>query len=235
MYYDLSNEAQLKNFTGKTVNFSLGPFYISTQQILIGVIVELFASIPSLLLVQLFRRTRSHQKPISSLQTALYKIKPNVEMFVQFFDEKSFFLKNIFSRFSRPNADEKKKKGLTLPWWSIFIAYGLCLILVGLSIIFTIARGIEFGDLKSQQWLTSILSGFFSSVLFTQPLKVKEIFSSIRCNSLWLQIIVLAAFFAFVCRKSNDDTDDKEYLDDTQYDLENDEEYLHSVQVSSFA
>ena len=59
----------------------------------------------------------------------------------------------------------------------MFIAYGVCLILVGLSIFLTIARGIEFGDLKTQQWFTSILSGLLSSILLTQPLKVKRIFS----------------------------------------------------------
>lgn len=37
---------------------------------------------------------------------------------------------------------------------------------------FIIARGIEFGDLKTQKWLTSLLSGFFSSILLIQPLKV---------------------------------------------------------------
>jgi hypothetical protein len=46
-------------------------------------------------------------------------------------------------------------------------------ILVGMSVIFIIARGIEFGDLKTQKWLMSILSGFFSSILLTQPIKVK--------------------------------------------------------------
>ena len=63
---------------------------------------------------------------------------------------------------------------LTFPWWCLFIAYGFCVILVSMSILFIIARGIEFGDLKSQQWLTSIVTGFFSSVLITQPMKVTE-------------------------------------------------------------
>jgi hypothetical protein len=42
------------------------------------------------------------------------------------------------------------------------------------SIIFIIARGIELGDIKSQKWLTSILSGLFSSIFLTQPLKVRH-------------------------------------------------------------
>jgi hypothetical protein len=44
--------------------------------------------------------------------------------------------------------------------------------MIGVSIFFIIVRGIEFGDLKTQKWLTSILTGFFSSILFTQPVKV---------------------------------------------------------------
>jgi hypothetical protein len=65
-----------------------------------------------------------------------------------------------------------KRSSLTFPWWCIFLAYGLSFILVGISILFIIARGIEFGDLKTQQWLTSILTGFFSSIILTQPIKV---------------------------------------------------------------
>ena len=106
--------------------------------------------------MQLFRRIRSHQKQTSSLHQALYKIK----------------------LYSANDVDEKTKKNkvkssLSLPWWCIFIVYGLCVILVGISILFIIARGIEFGDVKTQKWLISILSGFFSSILLTQPMKVR--------------------------------------------------------------
>ncbi len=37
----------------------------------------------------------------------------------------------------------------------------------------------------------------------------------------------MAIFFAFFCRKSNDDKEANEYLDDNQINLDNDEEYLH--------
>jgi hypothetical protein len=75
--------------------------------------------------------------------------------------------------FSKPN--EQKKFVVTFPWWCIFVGYGLSIILVSVSISFIIARGIEFGEVKSEQWLTSILSGFFSSICLTQPLKVRRI------------------------------------------------------------
>jgi hypothetical protein len=63
---------------------------------------------------------------------------------------------------------------VTFPWWCLFIAYGLSLIFAGISIFFIIVRGIQFGDLKTQKWLTSLLTGFFSSIFFIQPLKVNS-------------------------------------------------------------
>jgi hypothetical protein len=73
--------------------------------------------------------------------------------------------------------DKKKQSQLTFPWWCIFIAYGLSFVLSVVSIFFIIVRGIEFGDLKTQKWLTSLISGFFSSILLIQPIKVKHFLS----------------------------------------------------------
>jgi hypothetical protein len=143
-----------------------------------------------------------------------------------------------FLVFSQNDADEKKKKNkvkspMTFPWWCIFITYGLCVLLVGISIFFIIVRGIEFGDVKTQKWITSILSGFFSSILLTQPLKVKLLFLFLsELNVFLLKILCLAIFFAFFCRNSDDDKEANEYLNDNQFDLDNDEEYLHSIKVS---
>lgn len=100
---------------------------------MIGIIVEALALIPSLIVVQLFRRIRPRSQSSSST---------------------------------------KSSRKWTLPWWSLYLVYGLCLILVAVSIFMIIARGIEFGDEKAQKWLISILTGFFSSVLISQPLKV---------------------------------------------------------------
>jgi len=43
-----------------------------------------------------------------------------------------------------------------------------------------------------------------------------------------MKILCLAIFFAFFCRKSDDDKEAKEYIDENQIDLDNNEEYLHS-------
>jgi len=49
-----------------------------------------------------------------------------------------------------------------------------------------------------------------------------------------LKIICLAILFACFCRNANEDTEANEYLDDNQVDLDNDEEYLHSIEVRGF-
>ena len=123
-------------------------------------IVELLVFVPSLFLVQFFRRIRarpSHQQQISPLQQTLHQIK-----------QKSSQKTNVPS-------EKKKQSKVTFPWWCLFLAYGLSLLLVIVSIFFLIARGIEFGDLKTQKWLTSLISGFFSSILLVQPIKVIDL------------------------------------------------------------
>ena len=109
------------------------------------------------------------------------------------------------------NEKKKKSSSLTFPWWCLFIVYFLSFSIIAVSIFFIIVRGIEFGDLKSQQWLTSILTGIFSSVLFTQPIK----------------IIGLAMFFAFFCRNSKDTKEENEYIDDDQIEFNDNDQTLN--------
>jgi hypothetical protein len=121
------------------------------------VIVEVLVFIPSVLLVELFRRT-SPRRLLSPLRQTLYKLKPKSIPSDEFVENK------------------KKEKTLMFPWWFLFIGYGLSFILFIISTFFIIVRGIEFGDLKTQKWLTSLISGFFSSILLIQPLKVNRSF-----------------------------------------------------------
>ena len=97
------------------------------EQIIVGMIVELMALLPSLIIVQVFRRTRRRNDTV---------------------------------------------KTYGLPWWFLVINYTACFLIVSVSIFFIIARGIDFGDDTAQKWLISTASGFLSSILLTQPLKV---------------------------------------------------------------
>ena len=114
LYYDLSNPSS-------SVQLTLGPLTFSLQQVIIGVMIEFFVLVPSLLLLQSFRLIQSRVKS---------------------------------------------------PRWSMICLFAVCFSLIGMSIVLIIARGIGFGDAKCQQWLISIVTGFFSSIFITQPLKV---------------------------------------------------------------
>ncbi|CAF1236915.1 unnamed protein product [Rotaria sp. Silwood1] len=138
----------------------------------IGVIVEIFAFLPSILLIQLFRRIqprRFHQQ-LSPLRQAIYKIKQQP----------------IPSEKTIESTHQKKRSRLMFPWWCLFIAYGLSLIFATISIFLIIVRGIEFGDLKTQKWLTSLL---------------------------------------------NNDEQAAEFIDEDHVKLNDDEDYLHSIEV----
>jgi len=80
---------------------------------------------------------------------------------------------------------KKKKSSLTFPWWCLFVAYGLSLIFAIISMFFIIARGIQFGDLKTQKWLTSLLTGFFSSIFLIQPIKVYSLIQRKKRDSIY--------------------------------------------------
>jgi hypothetical protein len=106
-----------------------------------------------------------------------------------------------------------KKFELKFPWWCLFLAYSLSFLIIIVSIFFIIIRGIEFGDLKTEKWLTSIVTGFFSSIFVTQPMK----------------IICLSIFFICFCRNS---IDEKEEVDINQFEIDQDD--LRIIENSLF-
>ncbi|CAF1216235.1 unnamed protein product, partial [Adineta ricciae] len=167
LYYNQANDTKVKQNTGSLI---IRPFYITPEQITIEFIVGALTFLLSILLVEFFRCIRSSHPSISSLREAMYKIiqKPVPEEMVI-------------------TTDKTKRSKLILPWWCLFIVYTLSFIMLHISTFFIIARGIEFGDLKTQKWLTSLLSGFFFSMFVVQPVKV----------------IGLAVLFAFFMRSTD--------------------------------
>jgi hypothetical protein len=77
LFIYLLNKFVLIYFSNKLNNF------FGFNQIVIGVIVEIFTFIPSLLLVQLFRRTLSRQSS-APLREILYKLKQQSISLVKF-------------------------------------------------------------------------------------------------------------------------------------------------------
>jgi hypothetical protein len=166
LYYDQTKEAQNEP---KTDDFSFGPLYLSREQVCqltctffilcqigIGIIVDILVFIPSTILVGCFRRIRQ--------RSSIHQVSPTRRALSQ--------LQPIQITIGTVQKRVKKTAAISFPWWCLFIAYGLSFVLAALSIFFIIARGIEFGDVKCQKWLTSLATGFFSSILLSQPIKV---------------------------------------------------------------
>ena len=126
---------------------------------------------PSLFLVTLFRRSKPRTpRTISPVAEAIENIRQ----------------KNSDTK-AKSHPMEPKEKKFLLPWWCLIIAYILSFLMVAVSVAFILIRAVQYGDLKTRQWLGSILTSFFASVLLTQPLKV----------------LALAIFFMCVCRKKS--------------------------------
>ena len=136
-----------------------------TLKISVGVIVELVTFLPSLLLIALFRRSKSRRpRQISPVGEAIQNIrteKPEIK--------------------TKPYSVEPKGTKTLLPWWCSIIAYILSTLIVITSIFFIIVRSIQYGDLKTRQWLGSIIASFVASIFVIQPFKVLSLTLLFMC------------------------------------------------------
>ncbi|XP_062923193.1 polycystin-1-like protein 2 isoform X2 [Mobula hypostoma] len=108
---------------------------------------------------------------------------------------------SVSERFSSiPSLSGDSKKGHCskgLPWWFVFIGWGLVAATSGVSAFFTMLYGLNYGKDSSIKWLISMAISFFESVLITQPLKV----------------LGFAAFFALVLKKVELEDDGESSID----------------------
>ena len=127
-------------------SFKLGPYLnISLQEISVGLLSNLFLFIPSILLVQLFKRIKRRNTRLSQIRKILKRKETT-----------------------------KKPFQLKFPWWFKIFAYALSFVFANVSLFFVIVKGIEFGEEKVYKWLSSLIVGFFSSIFLTQPLQVSK-------------------------------------------------------------
>ena len=121
---------------------------------------------PTLLLVQLFKRTKRRHTRISKIKHILKESNLKNDYII---DEES-------QQQAKPENQDKKKKKIELkfPWWCKIFAYVLSFSFATVSLFFVFIKGIEFGDEKVQKWLTSLLISFFTSLLLTQPIQVNH-------------------------------------------------------------
>jgi len=153
MYYGMDNASN----TGS--DLQIGPYAnLTLQQVIVGIITNLIVFPPSLLLIQLFKRSKRRKTRLNTLKTLLEKFNPN----------------NSKIKVEKQNMKiwKSSKFNLKFPWWFKIIAYVLSSLVTCVCLFFVVTKGIVFGDEKVKNWLTSVLISFLSSVLLTQPLQV---------------------------------------------------------------
>jgi hypothetical protein len=66
----------------------------------------------------------------------------------------------------------KRHRRFGLPWFFVFIGWGLCIATICVSIFFIWAYAVSFGNDITYKWLSSTIFSFFAAVLIIEPLKV---------------------------------------------------------------
>ena len=66
-----------------------------------------------------------------------------------------------------------KKKSRFLPWWTIFIGYGLIFLSIAASATFTLFYSLTWGGRISLEWMASIFFSTSASTFLIEPLQVK--------------------------------------------------------------
>ncbi|CAF3678781.1 unnamed protein product [Rotaria sordida] len=163
LYYDTKQEINANE--NDQYGLTIGPFHLSKEEIIVGIIVEFITFCPSLILVALFRRSKPrHPRTISPVGEAIQNIRANK-----------------LETKTQSHSIESRDKKLFFPWWCLILAYILSLLMVITSVFFIIVRSVEYGDSKTRRWLGSILASFCASVFLTQPLKVLALALMFMC------------------------------------------------------
>ena len=74
----------------------------------------------------------------------------------------------------KPSFNEKpsKKRRLLLPWPLKYVAWALCLSIIGVSGFMLWAYAVQFGNEKTYRWFRSMISAFFGGLVILEPVKV---------------------------------------------------------------
>ena len=181
MFYEVGKYETPKNAI-KIMGFSF-----SIRSVSIGIMSSLVVFPANLIIVTIFRKAKPKENR--------YSVKTETEE-----------IDDVDIETGGEKKKTSQKKGL--PYWFIYVAYGLSFVAVATSGSFVIMYGMEFGPDKSAMWLSSMTISFLQDVLLTQPIKV----------------FILATLFALLIK------DPKKAEEDSYAEvnaLANDEEWLH--------
>ncbi|XP_069103974.1 polycystin family receptor for egg jelly-like isoform X2 [Argopecten irradians] len=83
-------------------------------------------------------------------------------------------------KFQQNNSDALRPFG-KLPWWSIFLAYTVCLVCIASGSFFTFLYSLEWGPSLTIQWMSAFFIGTTESVILIEPTKALVLAVLIVC------------------------------------------------------
>ncbi|XP_071796592.1 uncharacterized protein [Asterias amurensis] len=229
MFYQVADEGP------STKPINLGAFSLSPKEIAVGVQSNLMIFPVTLLMVQLFRKSRVRKKRRSRIEVAreeqvkmigknsVHPIKTKEDHAnCDSVSSRDIFIINNENDTSRVDIEDtkplckskpKRRQRLSFPWWFVYVAWTLSIIVTLLATLFTFFYGLEYKNHKVTSWLHSIIISFFCGVILTQPIKV----------------VLVSLFIALVFKSPNSDEDTDLEDDEEDCELKQDEEWLHNI------
>ena len=207
MWYDTDAE------NPHTTTIQFFSFVLSAEQTIIGVIVICIVYPFSLMLISIFKRARPRNLKKCRAIESIKKQKEGQRKENDDFDDlKKIDVGDIeiINENAKAKAKPKDRSPVRcFPWWTRIIAWILVLISIGASTFFVWSYGVMWGEIKTQKWFSSFITGFFVSLIVTQ----------------WLKVLCYALVSAAICKtdRSTDDVDCDEELPN----LKQDEEWRH--------
>ena len=108
------------------------------------------------------------------MQSTIESIEQGVRAHDQYQVEISYSGQNfLLNTAERMPMKDRPKKPLLLPWWFIFVGYGLAFLSIGSVAFFTLLYSLEWGATTSLNWLMALLFSTSSGTLLFEPIKVR--------------------------------------------------------------
>ena len=147
----------------------IGSLVIDMKPFVIGLQSSVIIVPVNILLVQIFRNLRpKEEKQKRAVEYKLEKEDYDKEDTITH-DEFEMVTEYVVEGVQIENQNPPKGK---LPYFFIYIAYAICYLASAASIFFTLLYSIQWGKETSTEWVISMVTSFFQSVLLLQPIKV---------------------------------------------------------------
>ena len=150
----------------------LGNLRVNFTGVMIGIQSSIIVIPPSIIIVEIFRRLKSKKAPIYQIEEVEEKIETHEETYEHnAVSSSTQKLTKLPSEIKLNSKQLKPKEPFMFPNQCQYFAYFMVAACSGSSAIVTFFYSMMWGPKKSNEWLASMFTGFFQSVLVIQPIK----------------------------------------------------------------